>query len=91
MEICSNGHVIVRDDHSRFDYIPMAATKTISSVTIRAGTDIEAGDMLDDGIDVYSDSLEQKGPDRMQQTNSERYSIRDAEWVSIYQQASDSW
>ena len=22
MEICSNGHVIVRDDHSRFDYIP---------------------------------------------------------------------
>ena len=59
----------------------LAATKTISSVTIRVGTDIEAGDMLDDGIDVYSNSLEVR-TGSYAATNSERYSIRDAEWVT---------
>ena len=59
----------------------LAATKTISSVTIRVGTDIEAGDTLDDGIDVYSNSLEVR-TGSYAATNSERYSIRDAEWVT---------
>lgn len=58
-----------------------AATKTISSVTIRVGTDIEAGDTLSDTIDIYTDSLEVK-TGSYASTNAERYSVRDAEWVT---------
>ena len=59
----------------------LAATKTISSVTIRVGTDVEAGDTLDDSIDVYTNTLDVK-TGTYASTNSERYSIRDAEWVT---------
>lgn len=58
-----------------------AATKTISSVTIRVGTDITAGEMLDDNIVIYTDSTETKEGTYVG-TNSTKYYIRDVEWVT---------
>jgi len=58
-----------------------AATKTISSVTIRVGTDITAGELLDENITIY-DNTTDKQEGTYAGTNSTKYYIRDAEWVT---------
>lgn len=58
-----------------------AATKTISSVTIRVGTDITAGDLLEENITIY-DNTTDKQEGTYAGTNSTKYYIRDAEWVT---------
>lgn len=58
-----------------------AATKAITSVTVRVGTDIEAGEYLDDGITLYTDSTDaQDGT--YAATNSAKYYVADAEWIT---------
>lgn len=57
------------------------ATKTISSVSIRVGTDTKAGELLNENITLYTDSTEvQEGT--YAATNSNKYYVRDAEWTS---------
>lgn len=57
------------------------ATKTISSISIRVGTDTRAGELLNENISLYTDSTEiQEGT--YAATNSNKYSVRDAEWTT---------
>lgn len=58
-----------------------AATKSISSVSIRVGTNAEAGDTLD-SITIIEDSLEPQEDETYAATNSTKYYIRDAEWIT---------
>ncbi len=68
--------------------VPAATTKskTITSVTIRVGHNIEAGDMLPDDIDVRdnleSELKEDEYDGAYVGTNSPKYYVRDAEWVT---------
>lgn len=59
----------------------LAATAAISSVTIRVGTDVQAGEEAPDSIDTISDSLETRDG-TYAATNSDKYEVRDAEWTS---------
>lgn len=58
-----------------------AATKSITSVSIRVGTDVEVGDHLDDNIELIDDSLDTRSGSYAA-TNSTKYYVRDAEWVT---------
>lgn len=59
----------------------LAATASITSVTIRVGTDIEAGDQFSDDITTSGSTLEvQDGTFAV--SNSEKYEVTQAEWVS---------
>ncbi len=61
--------------------IAFGATKTITSVSIRVGTDTRAGETLNENISVYSHtSMSQSGT--YGATNSSRYYLQDAEWTS---------
>lgn len=59
----------------------MAATAAISSVVIRVGTDVEAGSVLPEDIDIESESLDVRDG-TYAATKSEKYSVRSAEWSS---------
>lgn len=59
-----------------------AADRAISSATIRVGLTIEPGDMLPDDIKIYYDSYDVQPDKAYVGTNSERYQIRYAEWVT---------
>jgi len=57
------------------------ATKTVASITIRVGTNTRAGEKLNENIAVYANTTAaQEGT--YAATNSERYSLRTAEWLS---------
>lgn len=59
------------------------ATSAITSVTIRVGTDIEAGDEFEDSIVTQGDTLEPiEGEGTYAVSNSEKYEVFDAEWLS---------
>ncbi len=58
-----------------------AAAKSISSVTVRVGTDIEAGDTLPDiKYDITDSTAAQDGT--YAEVNSTKYYIREAEWIT---------
>ncbi len=61
-----------------------AAKKNITGLTVRVGTDTEAGGRLcdSDEIDKYEDSTEAKSEGTYAAVNSEKYYIHYAEWVS---------
>ncbi len=62
------------------------ATKTVSSITIRVGTDTKAGEMLNENIAVYANTTAvQSGT--YAATSSERYSLQNAEWSSSTKKA----
>lgn len=71
--------------------IPTAAfgaTKAISSVVIRVGLNVEAGDYLPDNPSTIDDSTEaQKDEDAYAGTNNTKYYVRDAEWVTTTHRA----
>lgn len=57
------------------------ATKPITSISVRVGTDSEAGDFLNENITLFTDTTEtQSGT--YAATNSARYYVRDAEWLT---------
>ncbi len=57
------------------------ATKAITSVVVRVGTDTEAGELLNENITLYTDTTDaQDGT--YAATNSNKYYVRDAEWTS---------
>ena len=58
----------------------LAATKNISSVSVRVGTDTELGEVLPSNIVTFDDSLEAHDG-TYAATNSTKYYVRDAEWV----------
>ena len=58
-----------------------SSTKTISSITVRVGTDLEAGDYTDGNIDVYDDSTDSHDG-TYAATNSAKYEVAEAEWVT---------
>lgn len=64
--------------------IPAAAAtdRAISGATIRVGLTIEPGDMLPDHIAIYTDSSDVQEDKAYVGTNSPRYWVRDAEWVT---------
>lgn len=57
------------------------AVKTVSSVVVRVGTDTQAGQYLNPTFNFYRESLEIQSGTYVG-TNSPRYSVRDAEWVT---------
>lgn len=58
-----------------------AQTKTVTSVTIRVGTDTQAGEELNENINYINDSLDvQEGT--YAAVNSTKYSIHNVEWYS---------
>jgi len=59
----------------------LAATKSITSVTVRVGTDTELGETLPSNIATYDDSTETHSG-TYAGTNSTKYYVRDAEWVT---------
>lgn len=59
----------------------LAAAKNISSVSVRVGTDTELGEVLPSNIATYDDSLEAHDG-TYAATNSTKYYVRDAEWVT---------
>lgn len=59
----------------------MAATKAVSSVSVRVGTDVEPGECLEENIEIIDDSLETRDG-TYAATNSTKYYVRDAEWVT---------
>ncbi|MCI8888800.1 MAG: N-acetylmuramoyl-L-alanine amidase family protein [Hungatella sp.] len=61
--------------------IAFGATKTIPSVSIRVGTDTQAGETLNETITLYTDTTAtQSGT--YAATSSDKYYVRDAEWTS---------
>ncbi len=61
--------------------VAFGATKAITSISIRVGTDTQAGEYLNENITVYSNTInEQSGT--YAATNSDRYYLRNAEWTS---------
>lgn len=59
----------------------LAATKSITSVTIRVGTDTGVGNHLPDQIDLVDNSMDTRDG-TYAATNSEKYYVREAEWVT---------
>lgn len=57
------------------------AVKTISSVTVRVGTDTQAGQYLNQTFSLYRGTLEAHSG-TYAATNSPRYFVRDVEWVT---------
>lgn len=62
----------------------LAAKKTVTSIAIRVGTDTKAGERYceNDAIEKYDNTTEAQGEGTYAGTNSERYYIHYAEWVS---------
>lgn len=61
--------------------ITFGATKTVTSISIRVGTDTQAGETLNENISVYSNTtMAQSGT--YGATNSNRYYLQDAEWIT---------
>lgn len=60
------------------------ATKVISSVSVRVGMNLEAGDYLPSSIDTstYNSTAIQSDTEAYVATNSTKYSARDADWVT---------
>lgn len=58
-----------------------AASKSVSSVTIRVGTDTGAGNHLPEKIDIIDNSTDTRDG-TYAATNSDKYYVRDAEWVT---------
>lgn len=56
-------------------------TKTLSSVTLRVGTDTQAGQCLNETFHFYNGTLEEHNGTYVA-TDSIRYYVRDAEWVT---------
>lgn len=64
----------------------LGATKTVSSITIRVGTETQAGEMLNENIAVYSNTTAaQSGT--YAAISSEKYSLQRAEWSSSTRKA----
>ncbi len=64
----------------------LGATKTVSSITIRVGTDTKAGERLNENIAIYSNTISaQNGT--YAATSSERYYLQNAEWTSSTKKA----
>lgn len=59
-----------------------AATKVISSVVLRVGVNVEAGDYLPESIDEESDT-ETHSDNAYVGSSSTKYYIRDAEWATM--------
>lgn len=60
------------------------ATKTISSITIRVGTDTRAGETLNENIGIFADTTSaQSGT--YAATASDKYSLKSAEWTTSTQ------
>lgn len=59
-----------------------ATPKTIAGVTIRVGININAGDMLPDAVVVYTNSSDVQEDVAYVGTNSDKYWIRDTEWIT---------
>ena len=58
-----------------------AATKSITSVTIRVGTDTGVGHQLPENIELIDNSTDSR-EGTYAATNSEKYYVREAEWVT---------
>lgn len=61
--------------------IAYGAVKTISSVTVRVGTDTQPGQYLNQTFSLYRETLEAHNG-TYAATNSPRYYVRDVEWVT---------
>lgn len=59
----------------------LAATKSISSVTVRVGTDTGVGNRLPENIDLVDNSTDSRDG-TYAATNSEKFYVREAEWVT---------
>ncbi len=59
----------------------LAATKSITSVSVRVGTDTAVGNHLPEHIDLVDDSTETRDG-TYAATNSTKYYVREAEWVT---------
>lgn len=59
----------------------LAATKSITSVSVRVGTDTAVGNHLPEHIDLVDDSTEARDG-TYAATNSTKYYVREAEWVT---------
>ncbi len=61
--------------------VTLGATKPITSISVRVGTDSEAGDFLNENITLFTDTTETQSGTYVA-TNSARYYVRDAEWMT---------
>ena len=60
-----------------------AATKAITSISIRVGMNVEAGDYLSDDPEIFNDDSGTHSDSTYVGANNEKYVIGDAEWVSL--------
>lgn len=60
-----------------------AATKAITSISIRVGMNVEAGDYLSDDPEIFNDDSGTHSDSTYVSANNEKYVIGDAEWVSL--------
>ncbi len=62
------------------------ATKTVTSISIRVGTDTQAGEMLNENIAIYANTTAvQNGT--YAATSSDKYYLQNAEWISSTKKA----